>query len=118
MLLSLPPSGYFEPVTTFEDAFSILTLIPEVEMTEAKATIAAAQMRLEVAQHQKEELELNLAELTKRWDSQVAELQVETEHLSIIRSQTIPIDPRALSERAQKGAHEVRDARVAECVAQ
>ncbi|ONK72963.1 uncharacterized protein A4U43_C04F25440 [Asparagus officinalis] len=74
--------------------------------------------RLKTAQHQKEELELNLAESTKKWDSQVAELQVETEQLSVIRSQAIPVDLRVLMEQAQKGAHEVRDARVAECVVQ
>ncbi|ONK72580.1 uncharacterized protein A4U43_C04F20890 [Asparagus officinalis] len=73
---------------------------------------------LEVARHQKEELELNLAELTKKCDSKVAELQAEMERLSIIRSQAILVDPRVLREQVQKGAHEVGDARMAECVAQ
>ncbi|ONK73164.1 uncharacterized protein A4U43_C04F27930 [Asparagus officinalis] len=49
-------------------------------------TIAATRACLEATQHQKEELELNLAELTKRWDSQVSEPQTKMEHLSIIRS--------------------------------
>ncbi|ONK74131.1 uncharacterized protein A4U43_C03F3090 [Asparagus officinalis] len=93
------------------------TDVPTTTTMVAKATTAEAQTCLETAQHQ-EELELNLAELTKKWDSQVVELQAETERLSVIRSQVIPINPRALKEQAQKGAHEVRDTRVAECVAQ
>ncbi|ONK78181.1 uncharacterized protein A4U43_C02F15390 [Asparagus officinalis] len=40
----------------------------------AKVTTVVARMRLEEAQHQKEELEFNLAELTKKWDSQVVKL--------------------------------------------
>ncbi|ONK80005.1 uncharacterized protein A4U43_C01F12760 [Asparagus officinalis] len=84
----------------------------------AKATIVMAQVRLEAAPHQKEELELDLAELTKKWDSQVAELQAKTERLSVVKSQVIPLDPRILREQAQKGAHEIRDAQIVECVAQ
>ncbi|ONK73026.1 uncharacterized protein A4U43_C04F26330 [Asparagus officinalis] len=53
-------------------------------INEAKVTIAVAQVHLETAQHQKEEFELDLAESTKRWDSQVAELQAEIERLSVI----------------------------------
>ncbi|ONK73391.1 uncharacterized protein A4U43_C04F31000 [Asparagus officinalis] len=40
----------------------------------------------------------------------VAELQDEMERLSDIRSRAIPINPRVLREKAQKGGHEVRDA--------
>ncbi|ONK69110.1 uncharacterized protein A4U43_C05F19460, partial [Asparagus officinalis] len=50
-------------------------------INEAKAAFAAAQVRLEVAQRQKEELELSLSELAKKWDSQIAELQDEMKKL-------------------------------------
>ncbi|ONK60105.1 uncharacterized protein A4U43_C08F14380 [Asparagus officinalis] len=86
-------------------------------INEAKTIITAAQARLEAAQHQKLELELNLAELTKKWDSQVMKFQAETKRLLIIRSQAAPIDPRILKEKAQNGAHEVRDSRMAKCIA-
>ncbi|ONK80189.1 uncharacterized protein A4U43_C01F14890 [Asparagus officinalis] len=116
-----PTSGHFEPVVDFEGVFGVLEFAPAIDTTatptpahvlHANATIAIAQIHLEVAQRKKEELELNLAELTKKWDSQVTELQTETKKLSIIRYQAAPIDPRILREQAQKGAHEEKDATI------
>ncbi|ONK61003.1 uncharacterized protein A4U43_C08F24970 [Asparagus officinalis] len=59
-----------------------------------------AHARLEAGQHQNEDVELNLVELTKKWDSQVAKLQAKTKRLSSIRSQAAPIDSRILKEKA------------------
>ncbi|ONK76191.1 uncharacterized protein A4U43_C03F24900 [Asparagus officinalis] len=105
-------SGHFDPVIDFEGTFGVLASAPTIEMIEAPMPAC-----LEVAQHQKEELELNLAELTKKWDSQIAELLAETKRFSVIRSQAAPIDLRILKEKAQKGALEVGDSRMAECIA-
>ncbi|ONK60395.1 uncharacterized protein A4U43_C08F17960 [Asparagus officinalis] len=69
-------------------------------INEAKATIAVAQARLEVAHHQKEELELDLAELTKKWDSHIVELQAKMERLSVVKSQAVLLNPRILREQA------------------
>ncbi|ONK64193.1 uncharacterized protein A4U43_C07F23070 [Asparagus officinalis] len=81
------------------------------------ATLSKPEAHLDAAQHQNKGLELDLAKLTKKWDSQVTELQAEIERLSITRSQVILVDPRVLRKQDQKGAHEVRDARMGECVA-
>ncbi|ONK78294.1 uncharacterized protein A4U43_C02F16770 [Asparagus officinalis] len=68
----------------------------------AKAAIAAAQALLEAAQCQKEELELESAELVKERDFKAAELKAETIRLVVIRIQAAPVDPRVLREKAQK----------------
>ncbi|ONK64144.1 uncharacterized protein A4U43_C07F22550 [Asparagus officinalis] len=74
----------------------------DVTIIKAKATIIVAQACLEATQHRKEELELNLANLTKKWDSHIVKLQAKTKRLSVIRSQATPIDPRILKEKAHK----------------
>ncbi|ONK60815.1 uncharacterized protein A4U43_C08F22950 [Asparagus officinalis] len=78
--------------------------------------VAPLLARLKAAQHQKKDIELNLAELTKKWDSQVVELQAKTKRLFVIRSQAALINSRILKEKAQKGVHEVRDSRMAKYI--
>ncbi|ONK68542.1 uncharacterized protein A4U43_C05F13050 [Asparagus officinalis] len=77
-----------------DDAVSILPCWQELKGRGHKAlNLILMKEHWEATQHQKEELELNLAELTKKWDSQFKKLQNETERLSVIRSHAIPVDP-------------------------
>ncbi|ONK78220.1 uncharacterized protein A4U43_C02F15870 [Asparagus officinalis] len=105
-----PTSSGFEPVTDFEGVEQEEPLVPKPSYDEGPSMAIATLSEPEVSYTGVEVVPM---EEPTTMAMVVTELQAETERLSIIRCQAIPVDPRVFREQAQKGAHVVRDARMA-----